>query len=347
LLDQAVLSGTFPGAVLRVEDLRGAGALLEHAVGRVASDPPGPDVGVDTLFDLASLTKLYTATATLRLVAAGSLGLDDHLEDLLGAAGQHLPGVTVRHLLEHRSGLPAWRPYYEEQDVLAAALCEAPQRSPGAAHEYSDVGFLVLMEVLARASGIPLRALVTREVLAPLGLVDTGYRPVGQGEAAALEQLSSGRFAATERCPYRSLLCGEVHDDNAWAMGGVAPHAGLFATAEQVAAFARAWWDAPEIGYLAQELRDSAWSRTSRGGSHVLGWDTVSSEGSAAGARLSRQSYGHLGFTGTSLWVDPDRAVAVVLLSNRVHPSRDDSEAIRKFRPAVHDAVADFVDQVQ
>jgi CubicO group peptidase (beta-lactamase class C family) len=347
LLERAVADGVFPGAVLRVEALGATGALLQHSAGRVSSDPPGVAVSLDTIFDLASLTKLYTATAALRLVADGCLQLDDRLDDLLGEAGGHLAGVTVAQLLEHRSGLPAWRPYYEGDDVRAAALAEPLQRAPGEAHEYSDVGFLVLMEVLERVSSVSLRLLITREVLAPLGLMDTGFRPVSRGEASGLELLATGQVAATERCPYRSLLVGEVHDDNAWAMGGVAPHAGLFATAEQVAAFARGWWDAPQIGYLPAQLRDAAWAAPQPGGTHGLGWDSVSEEHSSAGSILSSRSHGHLGFTGTSLWIDPEREVAVVLLTNRVHPSRDGGQGIREFRPLLHDAVANFVDRVQ
>ena len=347
LLDQAVADGLFPGAVLRVEALAASGALLQHSTGRVSSDPPGVPVSPDTIFDLASLTKLYTATAALRLVADGCLRLEARVDQLLGEDSGHLAGVTVSQLLEHRSSLPAWRPYYEGDDVRAAALAEPVQRPPGEAHEYSDVGFLVLMEVLERVSGVPLRQLITEQVLAPLGLMDTGYRPVRQGEASALKLLGTGQVAATERCPYRSLLVGEVHDDNAWAMGGVAPHAGLFATAEQVAAFARGWWDAAEIGYLPAQLRDAAWAAPRPGGTHVLGWDSVSPEHSSAGAVLSSRSHGHLGFTGTSLWIDPDREVAVVLLSNRVHPSREGGQGMREFRPLLHDAVANFVDRVQ
>jgi CubicO group peptidase (beta-lactamase class C family) len=348
LLAQGVSEGVFPGAVLRLEDLDGAGALFEISEGRVSSDPPGPAVTASTLFDVASLTKLFSLTVTLRLVASGQLSLDSAVSNFLEGRGKHLQGVTVRQLLEHRSGLPAWQPFYERTaDVIQAALDEPLEASPGARHCYSDVGFLVLMAVLEKVGGLPYRQLMSREVLAPLGLYQTGYRATAGGELAALELLATGSFAATERCPYRGLVCGEVHDDNTWAMGGVAAHAGLFASAEQLGSFARAWWQAPEIDYLPAELRDEAWATPTKGGGHVLGWDTVSDEGSSAGTKLSRRSHGHLGFTGTSLWIDPDRAVAVVLLSNRVHPSRHDAIAIRRFRPRLHDAVADFIDRVQ
>jgi CubicO group peptidase (beta-lactamase class C family) len=138
---------------------------------------------------------------------------------------------------------------------------------------------------------------------------------------------------------------GEVNDGNTWAMGGRSTHAGLFAPARDLARFARGWWDAPQTGFLPLELRDAAWAAPLEPGTHVLGWDSVAADRSASsvGWRLSARSHGHLGFTGTSLWVDPDRAIAVILLTNRVHPSRDD-DRIKQLRPLVHDAVADFVD---
>ncbi len=347
LLQRGAKEGVFSGAVLRVEGLRGTGALLELAVGRVSSLPSGPAMQPSTLFDIASLTKLFSATLSLRLVAAEVLELDVDVSHVLAPQGQQLRGVTLRNLLEHRSGLPAWRPYFESSvPVREAALLEPLEAPPGSRHCYSDVGFLVLMELLERASGRSFRELMEQEVLVPLGLVEVGYRPVNGGESAALQRIATGRFAATEQCPYRGLLCGEVHDDNTWAMGGVAAHAGLFASAEQVAAFARAWWQAPELSFLPAELRDQAWSGSAAGG-HILGWDTVSSGTSSAGQQLSRRSHGHLGFTGTSLWVDPERAIAVVLLSNRVHPERGNGAAIRRFRPQLHDAVAEFVDRMQ
>ncbi|HCP45194.1 MAG TPA: serine hydrolase [Deltaproteobacteria bacterium] len=348
VLHQAVAEGVFPGAVARVEALSGPSTLLEFATGRVSTRPPGAPVEVDTSYDLASLTKLYTATVALRLVASGELDLDMDVGRTIEVTG--LYGVTPRALLEHRSGLPAWRPYYEQvrgdgsAEILKAALAEDLERDPSEPAVYSDVGFLVLMVLLERISGRGLEALVQEEVLIPLGLAGTGFRPVGGGPEEAGALLSSGSIAATEECPRRGLLVGEVHDDNAWAMGGVAPHAGLYGTAAEVAAFARGWWDAPEIGFLPRALRDEAWSRPSTGGTHSLGWDTVSSENSTAGQLLSRQSHGHLGFTGTSLWIDPERAVAVILLSNRVHPNREGGSAMGTFRRQFHDAVVHFVD---
>lgn len=320
-LEAAVADGTCSAAVLRVEDLRAHEPLLEIAVGRVSAAPPGPPVRRDTAFDLASLTKLYTATAVLRLVARGELALDQGLRDLL----------------DHRSGLPAWAPLYEQADPQAAA--RAMTAGPRGDHVYSDIGFLHLLDRL----GGGIAEVLAREVLIPLGLGSTAFRSVGQGSAAAEALLATGDVAATEHCPRRGFLVGEVSDGNTWAMGGASGHAGLFAPASDVAAFAQGWWDAPETGFLPRSLRDAAWGPPDEPGTHVLGWDTVAGADSSAGRKLSRRAHGHLAFSGCSLWVDPERAVAVVLLTNRIHPHREDPR-IRRLRPRVHDAVAEEVD---
>jgi len=183
---------------------------------------------------------------------------------------------------------------------------------------------------------------ITEEVLEPLGLAATHYRDVGAGAPSLL----SSSICATEHCPRRGFLVGEVSDGNTWAMGGRSTHAGLFAPAEDLARFARGWWEAVETGFLPRDLRDAAWAEPLEAGSHVLGWDTVSPRDSSVGTRLSRRSRGHLGFTGTSLWIDPEREIAVVLLTNRVHPSREDNR-IKQIRPRIHDAAADFVDSLR
>lgn len=329
ILEQAAADGVFSGAVLHVEDLAGEGSLVEVAVGRVSAEPEGAAVTLDTLFDLASLTKLFSVTATLRLVDRGVLRLDTEL----------------RQLLEHRSGLPAWRPYFEgEGGVLAQALAEPRVHDPGTRHVYSDVGFLHLLDQLQSATGKGIEAIIQDEVLTPFGLSRTAYRDV-DGE---LPEVLDSSICATERCPRRGLLVGEVGDGNTWAMGGRSTHAGLFAPAADLALFARAWWDAPARGLLSAELRDAAWGEPPEPGTHVLGWDTVAPAPavSSVGSKLSRRSRGHLGFTGTSLWIDPERAIAVVLLTNRVHPSREDNR-IRELRPRVHDAVTDFVESLR
>ena len=342
LLAQRSRDGTFAGAALHVRDLVAGTVLLEGVAGRVSTQPEGPPVRRDTAFDLASLTKLYTASAALRLAAAGALGLDDDVASVLQRP--HLSGVTARQLLDHRSGLPAWRPLFATFDPVGRALAEPLEAAPGARHCYSDLGFLVLGELLRRLSGHAVDDLVRAEVLDPLGLDGTRFRGVGAGEEAALALAGTGDVAATEICPSRGLLCGEVLDRNTWALGGVAPHAGLFADAAQVAEFAQGWHRAGQTGWLPAPLVDAAWSPPNVAGTHGLGWDSVGPTGyTSAGRRLSPRSRGHLGFAGTSLWIDPERAVAVVLLTNRTHPDRTNPR-LTPFRPLIHDAVARWLD---
>ncbi len=218
LLDRGAADGTFAGAVLRVQDLAARAVRLELSTGRVSAEPEGPPVRPDTAFDLASLTKLYTASAALRRVAAGELDLDADVASTLGRPG--LAGVTARHLLDHRSGLPAWRPLFAAFDPLGQALATPLEAPPGSRHCYSDLGFLVLGELLRTRTGLAVPDLVRREVLEPLRLDATTYRPVGAGEESALALIRTGDVAATERCPDRGLLCGEVLDRNTWALGG-------------------------------------------------------------------------------------------------------------------------------
>jgi CubicO group peptidase (beta-lactamase class C family) len=350
VLEDAVSSGIGSAAVLRIDDLERGRLLREWVVGTVSREPSGPGVTSETAFDLASLTKLYTATLTLRLVARGFLALETCLADLvppLRRSPLHL--VTVGQLLEHTSGAVGWKPLFEKQSGSravrdAAAALAADKPGPGL---YSDIGFLVLQTVLEHMTRTPFGDLLVEEVLEPIGeladLPTPSFRSVGAGPEAVKETIAAGQIVATENCPRRGLLCGEVHDGNAWAMGGVAPHAGLFGSAATVAALARSWWTAPRSRFLPRSIRDAAWARPRGEGTHVLGWDTVSPGGSSAGTMLSRRSVGHLGFTGTSLWIDPDRRISIVLLTNRVHPSRDD-DRIRALRPTVHDAAAAFVD---
>jgi serine-type D-Ala-D-Ala carboxypeptidase len=342
LLSEAAADGVFSGAVLRVEDLAAGTPILEHVVGRSSSEPPGGAVRADSLFDLASLTKLITATGALRLVADGTLDLDDDVGALLG--DDLHSGITVRHLLDHTSGLPAWAPLWRSGPVLDTALTTPREAPVGDRHKYSDIGFLVLMRVLEARTGKHLEALLTELVLAPFGMHATSWRGVGTPDRDVLQ---SGDVVATEHCPERGLLVGSASDRNTWHLGGVAPHAGLFGPAVDLASFAHCWWSAPSAGLLPEPLWQTIWQPPLHPGGHVLGWDTVAPDGyTSAGRELSSRSRGHLGFSGCSLWIDPDRAVAVVFLSNRIHPGRDDMR-IRDLRPALHDAVARAVDAVR
>ena len=345
LLEEAVPDGVTPGGVLLVAR-RGAIAL-ERAAGRLTYEDDAPAVTPSTIYDLASLTKVIaTTTLMMRRVESGALDLDDtvatYLPELEGSpAGE----ATLRDLLAHSSGLPCCTELFRELgenldrdeararylEHVAATELEAGPRERAI---YSDLGVLLLGEILERRSGRSLDDLVQEEILDPLGLRDTGYLP---------DPSLRERIAPTEPDDWRGRLPhGEVHDENTHALGGIAPHAGLFGTARDVAAFAQAILNGGV--YSGRRIVNAntlaLFTRRAElvpGSSRALGWDTPS-DPSSAGRYFSARSYGHTGFTGTSLWIDPELDLLVVLLTNRVHPTRENI-AIRRLRPAIHDAV--------
>jgi len=333
----------------------------------------------DDLFDVASLTKVMaTATLAAQLAGEGRLDLDAPVAAVLsGFEGGGKQGVTARHLLAHAAGLPAWRPYFEmaARDPLAGAafrpaaarpppgsmgeafgrgkaliraavLAEPAEAAPGAHACYSDPGFLALGFLVEALGGAPLSALAARRVFGPLGLGSTAFV---DGLAGGHGALAGRTFAPTGWSEARGGLSqGVVNDDNAWAMGGGAGHAGVFSTAQEVGAFGQAWLVAlaggrsvvPSQAARAFVERD----RATPGSGRALGWDTPTGQ-TSLGTRLGRGpkgAVGHLGFTGCSLWLDLDREVAVALLTNHVHPSgKADRARIHTFRRAFHDAVAE------
>jgi CubicO group peptidase (beta-lactamase class C family) len=361
-MQQGVDEGVFPGAVLLVSH---KGRTVHHAAyGYACLLPNREPATCDTIYDLASLTKpIATATAVLLLVADGKLGLDDPLERYVPELTQDaLRRATVRHLLNHSSGLPAWRPFYErivpdgrklrEQPLLSrrAAIYDAIHRESltepvGGRCVYSDLGFLLLGEILERIVKQEWAAFCHGEVFPRLGARDMFY--MGEDGPTGGVSIAGRQFAATEQDDWRGrMIRGEVHDENAAVMGGVSAHAGLFGTAVAVARAVGPW--------LAAVRGDASsipapWAREfvrKQGidpqGSWALGWDTPSTgpggTPSSSGSHFSPGSFGHLGYAGTSVWIDPERDLIVVLLTNRVHPTRK-NDRIRAFRPAIHDVV--------
>ncbi len=338
VLDRFLEEGAFPGGVLAVGH-RGALAHLKP-FGRLSYDEDVP-VAADTIYDLASLTKVV-ATTTMAMILTGEerLDLDSPVQDFLPLfRGEGKSQVTVRHLLTHSSGVDWWAPLYEElrgQDAYVERIQAMDLvYEPGSQAKYSDLGLILLGEILERVAGEPLDAFVRRRVFEPLGMKDTLFRP---GPDLV------GRIAPTEKDPWRGrVVRGEVHDENAHALGGVAPHAGLFSTAGDLARFVQMMVNGGVFEHHRFFSRATAETFTNRAGvvpgsSRALGWDTKSPEGSSAGSLFSPSSYGHTGFTGTSIWIDPERQLFVILLTNRVHPTRD-NKLIRQVRPAVADAV--------
>jgi len=348
-LDSVVARGAAPGAVLGVSYGGGRFIYGTGILGDMAADRPN----AGTLYDLASLTKVVGLTTGLMLaVAEGKVRLDAPVRSYLPEfAGAGKEKVTVRLLLAHAGGLPAWRPLFREVSSRSAAFALADttplQYQPGTEDEYSDLGAIVLTQLLETVYRERIDSLLEQRVFGPLGLTSLRYLPPPEWKS---------RIAPTEMDPWRGrVLRGEVHDENAAIMDGVSGHAGLFGSAEDLLGFAEwilAQAEGRRVGGSEQQASNSSASPTLRhwvledftrrqslipSSSRALGWDTPS-PGSSAGTRLSPRSIGHTGFTGTSLWIDPQHRVAIVLLSNRVHPTRDNP----RWNP-VRAAMADLV----
>ena len=304
----------------------------------------------ETLFDVASLTKVMATTQlVLGAHSEGLLHLDDPLRRFYPEAPPHVSAVTVRQLLAHCGGFAAWSPLYAQLGRNGTARQRRRQAAililrqplaylPGHAAVYSDLGFIVLGDILETCYGKSLDVLFLRRIAQPLKLDGIAYRLLeGKGRA----QHNAPDKAATERCEWRGrVLSGEVHDANAWAMGGVAAHAGLFATAAGIWKFAHAMLEAVSgrLDWLPPALLRESWQRQSgpAGTTRALGWDTPTPGRSSSGKFFSRHTIGHLGFTGCSLWIDLERQVSLILCTNRLHPSGQ-SDHIVQLRPKVHD----------
>ena len=341
---EALTDGVFPGAAVLIQ--RSDGRRWRAAYG-VADMNTGEAVRLETVFDLASLTKpLCTALAVMQLIKSGRLNLDDRLGNLLAAFDEtDRADIRIRHLLSHQAGFPAWRPYFENlrakpmadrRELLASLLVrESMIGAPGATTCYSDLDFMVLQMVVEAVSGQRLNHFASEHLYHPLGLKDLFFT-----STATSPPLHA--YAATENCPWRGrVLKGHVHDDNAYVLGGVAGHAGLFGTVADVGdlltALLGAYCQAAASDIFDTELV-RLFFRRGPSSDWALGFDTPSVSGSSSGRFFSSNTVGHLGFTGTSFWMDLDRHVIVVLLTNRVHPSRAD-DRIKSFRPMIHDLI--------
>ena len=362
-LDKAIEAAEIPGAVVLAR-MRREGEVLEYqgVRGHAAVRPERVAMARDTIFDLASLTKvLATATSVMLLAEQGAVALDDPVAKHLPPFGEReKEAVTLRHLLTHSSGLRPWRGFHEpllererkkgermlgtpaaKEWVLQSIYRSALVHEPGTAAVYGDLDFIVLGALVEAVAHQPLERFAAERVFGRLGLAQTGYVPLGEG-APALPAARRQRFAATENCPWRGrILWGEVHDPNASVMGGVAGHAGLFAPADDVMRFAEAvldaWHGRPSPLPVAAVRRFAERQNLPAGSDWALGWDTPTQGASSSGRHFSRTSIGHLGFTGTSLWIDLEREAIVVMLTNRVHLVAKRSKF--GLRPVVHDLV--------
>ena len=343
ILNSAVRERAFPGAALAVGFQN---QLALRAFGRVTYDKDSPAVDDEAIYDVASLTKpIVTTTAVMILRNEGQIALDAPVSRYLhewasGPESARRRAGTVRDLLLHTSGLPAHRHFYRDVKdkfgMLARIFAEPLTSKPGARIKYSDLGFILLGEIVERITGEPLDAFAAERIFKPLEMSRTFFNPPNalRGNIAPTEDDQAFRHR---------LLHGEVHDGNAWAMGGIAGHAGLFSTACDLAVFAQMMLNGGIYGgarLLSHSAIEEFTQRRSIGdNARALGWD-VPTAPSSSGQYFFAESYGHTGYTGASLWIDPRRALFVALLTNRVHPSAS-NERIREVRPALHDAIVE------
>jgi serine-type D-Ala-D-Ala carboxypeptidase len=357
VLESAVAERAFPGAAFGV--LLDGKILALDGVGRFTYDPESPAITPMTVYDLASVTKVFATTAAAMLLyQRRQLDVDLLVGDVLPAFAigaqvrsawhQERRRITLRHLLAHTSGLPAYARLFETNrtpySLLEACLSMPLEASPGTRAEYSDIGFILLGKAIEVITHVPLDAFCNREIFAPLALTATRYQPPPSWRTLIPPTVDDHTFR--ER-----IIQGEVHDENCFVLGGVSGHAGLFSNALDV------------LMYASQILRSGADSAIESPVQHehlftpstvqifasrqnppadssrALGWDTPSGE-SSSGRHFSPRSIGHLGYTGTSFWIDLERRIAVTLLTNRTWPDRS-TQAIRAVRPAFHDAVVD------
>lgn len=344
VLEDAIAARAFPGCSFGV--VAGGGIAVQDALGHFTYEDGASAVAPETVFDVASLTKVVATTAmAMLLVQRGKLDIDDPVGEWLPgfvvgrAAGDRARDVRLRHLLAHNSGLPGYVEFFREHSGplgLLRACLELPlQAQPGTRAEYSDPGFILLGKALEVCTGERLDVWTRREILAPLQLAATGFCPAPdvRGAIPPTEEDKTWRHRRIQ---------GEVQDENAWVLGGAAGHAGLFSNVPDLLRFSAEILRANSSGsgttlFSAETLTTFAQRQPPSGSSRALGWDTPS-ENSSSGSHFSANSIGHLGYSGCSLWIDLEAQIAVVLLTNRTWPDRS-SQLIRQVRPAFHDAI--------
>ena len=359
LLEKGVSEGVFPAAAAGI--ISGLGKnkkiIISHC-GNAAFYPEKRKLYKNNFFDLASLTKpLATTMAILCLIKEKKIAIDESLPSLLEKKIEGKKcSISTQMLLSHCSGLPAHREYFnilkdkkvkDKKGFVENLILQEPlEHDPGTMALYSDLGFMLLGMIVEKKTGCSLADYVAEKVLQPLGLEKIIFYNPHSEEKKGFKKTD---FAATEKCSWRKkTLCGEVHDDNCYTMGGVAGHSGLFGNIAGVTKYAGLildMWQGEEIHQnIDKEDLDLFLTRQQKipGSSWALGFDTPAKKESSSGRYFSPKSVGHLGYTGTSFWIDPEKEIAIVLLSNRVHPSRENTR-IKLFRPYFHDRVMEML----
>lgn len=363
LFCEALHDKVFPGAAMAVDLVEKSYNFLPvHFFGStVYTTGAGDEVNDKTIYDLASLTKpLVTTLGLMILIEGGRLRLTDTLPTFFKEVkNKELSDVTILHLLSHSSGLPAYRPYFvnyrpvasrESGDKLIRSILGTPLIYPlGSRCLYSDLGFILLGKIIEMVSGERLDIFFKREISFPLGLEkELFFRPLTESESGGGD---ISRYAPTEYCRWRGkLIRARVHDEHGYLLGGISGHAGLFGTIKGVSRLCRVilkqWRGERIFSNISVELMERFLRPAHHHSGWCMGFDTPSFPGSSAGRFISPGSVGHLGFTGTSFWLDKARGLSMVLLTNRVHPSRYNIK-IRTFRPLFHDMVIQGLDEIK
>jgi CubicO group peptidase (beta-lactamase class C family) len=357
LLAAGVAEGVFPGAAAAVSWGSGSGRQKSYGVAGIKDNRfPNEPVTTTTFFDLASLSKALSTTLVLySLINENKIALNNTLGQIL-FPGTELPlekeNITISLLLSHSSGFAGYKEYFKKfpphfdagikenyKDILLGNIIREPLvYRPGSKCIYSDLGFILLGKIIEKMTGTGLDSNFKEQVAVPLGIKDKVFY---------LSEESPGmdKFAATEKCPWRGrIIRSEVHDEHCWLMNGIAGHAGLFGSVEGVMCLCEAildQWKGKEKKYSWSTMLARGLQKKYQEQSWCLGFDTPSA-GSSSGSLFSQQSVGHLGYAGTSFWIDPEKELIIVLLTNRVHPDRKNIK-IRKFRPWFHDAVVEYL----
>ncbi|OGU36527.1 MAG: hypothetical protein A2315_01880 [Ignavibacteria bacterium RIFOXYB2_FULL_35_12] len=338
IIEKAISDSAFPGAVLLVSrDMR---IVHEKAYGTYTYDPASPKVTTSTIFDLASVSKVVgTTTAAMILIDREELNLDDKVIKYLPEFNNNgKENITIKNLLLHNSGLAAFKKYYDvystAKEVINDIMNLTPEQGPGSKYVYSDLGMITLQKVIERITGQSLDKFLEENLFAPLGMTSTMYNPPTE---------SKDNCMPTELDDFWRMrqLQGEVHDERAYMLNGVAGHAGLFSTANDLAKFLQMILREGNYQgrqYIKPETIELFTKKQSDQSSRGLGWDTKSPEGSSAGKYFSLLSWGHTGYTGTSVWTDPELKTFVILLTNRVYPTRNNNK-LSQVRPLIHDAI--------
>jgi CubicO group peptidase (beta-lactamase class C family) len=343
---EAIEEKVFPGAVVLVwkDDKK----IFEKQFGHFTYDQNSPEVTLNTIYDLASLTKvLATTTSAMICVEKKLLNLEDKVSKFIPSfVSNGKENVKIKNLLLHNSGLPAWKRYYNknltEEEIIEDIYNSEIEFKPGTKTLYSDLGMIVLGKVIENVIGRTLDKFCTEEIFDPLGMKSTFFNPPDSVK---------NRIPPTEMDNYwrMKLIKGEVHDENASLLGGTAGHAGLFSTVSDIAKLLEMIMNKGKVNdnqFIKKETVENFASKNNSNSRRLLGWDLKSISGSSAGSKFSRESFGHIGFTGTSIWIDPARNLFVVFLTNRVYPSRENKKILR-VRPMLHDAVIDAIEQGQ